>query len=257
MQIPPYITMNAYMLVPLIFSPSHRRTIYEKESHPAKALPALPRLWLPITPYKYITVPMETRRHKNTWIHACECMHTRKRSFMRRLWCFAFPQQEASCWSSGAEGRGKAAVLQCDHDSICWTLQDKGPRGDKLGMEGTEDRQEVLVQSKNYPAAGVETELALQVLHTPTRTVLPAPFWSNFHTLGVPVHPAWKTALPKSSWGRNTWWTWPSGYQPTGCKMQMVKVNSTNTQWLKILPFQHLEVVRKFSLIEKELRFIR
>lgn len=168
--------MNAYMLVPLIFSPSHRRKIYEKESHPAKALPALPRLWLPITPYKYVTVHMETRRHKNTWIHACECMHTRKRSFMRRLWCFAFPQQEASCWSSGAEGRGKAAVLQCDHDSTCWTLQDKGPRGDKLGMEGTEDRQEVLVQSKNYPAAGVETELALQVLHTPTRTVLPAPF---------------------------------------------------------------------------------
>lgn len=186
------------------------------------------------------------------WMHA-----HKKRSFMRRLWCFAFPQQEAPCWSSGAwgtgnlQGRGKAAGLQRDHDSTCWTLQGKGPRADKLGIEGAEDRQEALAQCKNYPAAGPERELALQVLHTPTRTVLPAPFWSDFHSLGVPVHPAWKTALPKLSWGSNTWWTRPTGYQPTDCKMQMVKVNSTNTQWLKLLPFQHLEVVCKFLLIEK------
>lgn len=32
-------------------------------------------------------------------------MHTRKRSFMKRLWHFAFPQQEAPRLSSGAEER--------------------------------------------------------------------------------------------------------------------------------------------------------
>lgn len=40
-----------------------------------------------------------------TRIYARECMHTRKRSFMRRLWRFAFPQQEAPRLSSGAEER--------------------------------------------------------------------------------------------------------------------------------------------------------
>lgn len=179
---------------------------------------------------------------------------------MSRLWHFAFPQQEAPRWSSGmGSWQGKAAGLQCDHDSTCWTLQGEGPRGEKLGMEQAEDRQETLVQPKNCPAAGAETELALRVLQTPTtrRTLLSAPLWRDFDSLGVPIHPAGQTAMPKPSWGSDTWWTWPTGYQPTGCKMQIVKVNSTNTQWLKILPFQHLEVGCKFSLIEKELKFIR
>lgn len=117
---------------------------------------------------------------------------------MRRLWRFAFPQQEAPRLSSGAEERAahgaeERLVLQCDHDSTCWTLQGKGSGGDKLvllGMEGAEDEQEALVQSKNRPAAGAETELALQVLRIPTRrTLLPAPSCRDFRSLRVPVHP--------------------------------------------------------------------
>lgn len=53
----------------------------------------------------------------------------------------------------------------------------RAPEGIKLallGMEGTEDRWEALVQSGNHLTAGAETGLTLQVLHALTwRTRLP------------------------------------------------------------------------------------
>lgn len=222
--------MNACMLIPHIFSPSNRRKICERESHTAEVFPALPRLWLPITPYEYASVRMETHVHMNI----CMSMYAHKKKIIHEetlAFCFptaGSPMLELRCWGTGSsQGRGKAAglVLQCDHDSTCWTPQGKGSRGDKLvllGTEGAEDRQEALVQSKNCPAAAAETELALQVSRTPTRrTILPAPSWRDFSSLDVPIHPAWNMAMPKPSWGRNTWWTQPTGYQPTGSKMQI------------------------------------
>ena len=46
--------------------------------------------------------------------------------------------------------------------------------------------------------------------------------------------------------------TQSTGYQPTCSKMQIDKVSSTNTQWLKISHFQHSEAVCKFFTDRKD-----
>lgn len=223
------------------------------------------RLFLPSPDFGYWL--LLTNTYVCIWIYAYILIYAQKeKAIHEETLVFCFPMVGSSnAWGwalrmGRSQGRGQAAglMLQCDHDSTCWILRGKGSRGDKLallGMGGKEDRQEALVLSRNYTTAGAETELALRVLHAPTRrTQFPVTSWRDFHSLYMYIHPAWKMSVRQPSWDNNTRWTWPPGYRPSGSKMQIVKVNSTNTRWLKILHFQRSEAVCKFFMDRKKIQ---
>lgn len=166
------------MLVPHIFFPPHTGGKFmRRRATQQRRFPALPRLWIPITPCEYVTMHMETHMHMNIWIYACECMHTRTRSFTRRLWHFAFPQQEAPRSSSGTEGWAARRAEERQQGSCCGVTMT--PHAAHCRVRGSE-RISWGWRGQN---TGDDTDLALQVLYIPKINLLPAPFWRDLHSL--------------------------------------------------------------------------
>lgn len=238
-------------------STSHRRKIYEEESHAEEAFPSLPRLCLLITPYEYICVHMHIRIH----IHRC----TQKKGLSQGDSC-VLPSRAKNhhAWAQvlrkgRSQGRRQAAglVIQRDHNSTCWILWGKCSRGVKLallGMEREEDRQEALA----HPGT-----VCLQVLRQswPYRSCIhrhggscsPSPSEGNcIHCLCIFILLQRYQCLSQAGTiTQDEHDSRATGPQVAKC---IVKANFTNTQQLKILHFQHLEAVCKFFTDRKKIQ---
>lgn len=211
--------MNACMLIPHFFSPpSHRRKIYEKESQAAEAFPALPRLWLPITPYEYVTVHMEAHVHMDicTWMYA-----HKKKIIHKQTLAFCFPAAGSPTLElrdGQLAGKGsRAPVWPWLHmlDTAGWGPQ-RGQAEDEGGRRqaGDPGPTQELPSCRGWDRAGP----ASLAYPNNKKNSTPCPFLKGLYSLGVPIHPAGKTAMPKPSWGSDMWWAWPTGYQPQAAK---------------------------------------